>query len=464
MRMAALRGLAPSILVAALSSAFGVMLLTTTDILQQILRDSSLSSSTLEFVLSFIALVFVAIAIYVGAIVIANTFATTIAGRSRTIALLRLLGSSASDQRRSVLEEGAVVAAVGSAIGVAGGVLATFALVSVGMATGTVPDGDYSFVGLSTVVPVLAVAATTLASSWVGSRRVLVVSPMEAVGSAGETTLPEENGRRARNLIALAMFLVGGLILGAGVLIGSVSPLGLLVGVFGGMLSFSGVVAGSTVVMPRALRMVGRVFGSGATARLARENAVRYPERTARTTIGLVIGVTLITTFAVTVETFQVIIRTAQKAQPGIYEGVEPVLQVTVVVFSALMGFSALIAAVGLVNNLSLNVTQRTRELGLLRALGFTANQVRTMILRESAQLIAGAVTLGLVLGTFYGWAGAQSLVGSLPGSPGIVVPAIPVAVVATIAAAATLLAVVASIAPARRATRVSPVVALAAE
>lgn len=90
------------------------------------------------------------------------------------------------------------------------------------------------------------------------------------------------------------------------------------------------------------------------------------------------------------------------------------------------MGFSALIAAVGMVNNLSLNVLQRTRELGLLRALGFTARQIRRMILIESAQLSGAAVAVGLALGTIYGWAGAQSLIGSIPGSPGIVLPTVP--------------------------------------
>ena len=168
--------------------------------------------------------------------------------------------------------------------------------------------------------------------------------------------------------------------------------------------------------------------------------------------------------FAVCVESYQVIIREAQKAQPEVYQGVEQTLAATVVVFSALMGFSALIASVGMVNNLSLSVLQRTRELGLLRALGFTARQVRTMILAESAQLTVAATLLGLVLGTFYGWAGAQSLLGSITGSPGLVLPAIPVGLLAILAGAAAVLTLVASVAPSCRATRIVPVAALAAE
>ncbi len=107
-----------------------------------------------------------------------------------------------------------------------------------------------------------------------------------------------------------------------------------------------------------------------------------------------------------------------RRISPRSIEGIEQMLDAVTSVFSALIGVSALIAAVGLVNSLSLSVLQRTRELGLLRALGFTARQLRRMILAESVQLTATAVLLGLVLGTFYGWAGAQSLLGSATECP----------------------------------------------
>jgi ABC-type lipoprotein release transport system permease subunit len=92
--------------------------------------------------------------------------------------------------------------------------------------------------------------------------------------------------------------------------------------------------------------------------------------------IGLVIGVTLVTMFAVYVETYRVIIMEAQQSQSKVYQRVDQTLTVTMVVFSVLMALGALIAAVGMVNNLSMSVLQPTRELGLLRALGFTAGQV----------------------------------------------------------------------------------------
>jgi len=133
-------------------------------------------------------------------------------------------------------------------------------------------------------------------------------------------------------------------------------------------------------------------------------------------------------------------------------------------VFSVLVGFSALIAAVGMVNNLSLSVLQRTRELGLLRALGFTGRQVRAMIVAESAQLTLASVVVGLALGSFYGWAGAQSLLGSINGSPGIVPPGMPLPFLAGVVVLAGVLTITASVGPSRRATRIVPVAALAVE
>ncbi|CAN5376975.1 hypothetical protein BH11ACT4_BH11ACT4_05550 [soil metagenome] len=455
-----------SVLVATLSSAFGVALLSITGVLAQIIRGDGIAgeSETVTYVLTFIAYVFIAIAVYVGAVVTANTFATIIAGRTRTIALYRLIGSSAAAQRTAVAREGLVVGIVGSLLGAVLGTVVSIVIVSIGKSTGFLLQRSYSYISFSIILPIVAVVLTTWLASWVGSRRVLSVSPMQATGAAQEASLDESTSHRSRNAVALALFILGGGILALGMFVGLITPAGVLVGVVGGLISFTGVVLGANVIMPRALRIIGRAFGSSSTARLASENAVRYPERSTRTTIGLVIGVTLITTFAVTVTSFQRLIAAARSAQPEVYQGSDSILTVVVVVFSILMGFSALIAAVGMVNNLSLNVLQRTRELGLLRALGFTGRQVRSMILLESAQLTAAAVLVGLVLGVFYGWAGAQSLLGSITGSPGIVVPGVPLVLVGVIVVASLVLTGVASVAPSRRATRVAPVAALAVD
>jgi putative ABC transport system permease protein len=462
---ARLREHLPSVLVTAVSSAFGVSLISATGVLSQMIAADQVvgESAFVQFVLTFIALVFLTIALYTGAVVTANTFATIVAGRSRVIALYRLIGSSARAQRRVVAREGLAIGVVGGLLGAVVGVLGTMALVALGRDALGMPDLPYRYVEPITALPIVAVVLTTWAASWIGSRRVLVVSPMEATGAAQEASLETTTGRTGRTIAGLLLFILGDGILVLAMLVGLVTPEAVLIGLAGGIVSVTGVLVAAGAIMPRALRIIGRLFGGGATARLAAENAVRYPERSTRTTIGLVIGITLVTTFAVAIESFRALIHSAQEAQPEVYEGTDQVLTTVTVVFSVLIGFSALLAAIGMVNNLSLNVLQRTRELGLLRALGFTGRQVRSMILAESAQLTIAAVLVGLVLGTFYGWAGAQSLLGSMTASPGIVVPAVPVVTLVIIVVLGAVLAVVAAVIPSRRATRIAPVAALAA-
>jgi putative ABC transport system permease protein len=454
-----------SILVAALSSTFGVtLLLITSDLTTLIVHNQAENHEVVHLVLSFIAWVFLAIALYTAGVVTSNTFATIIAGRTRTIALLRLLGASARNQRVAVAREGLSVGVIGGLIGLVVAFALNVAMLRFSIATGFIPHLRFSYFDASAVLPVVAVILTTWLASWVGSRRVLVVSPMQALGASEERSNSELAHRPARNAVAIGVFVVGTLVLLAGVAKGQESPLGLLVAVFGGMVSFTGVVLASPLITPPLLRLVGRAFGSSSPARLAAQNAVRYPERSARTTVGLVIGVTLITMFAVALQTYSVFIEKAQAADPEAFVGTEQLLTVVAIIFGAISGFSALIAAVGMVNNLNLSVVQRIRELGLLRALGFTGRQIRLMIVAESAQLTITALVMGLVLGTLYGWAGAEALLGANRASGGIIWPAFPPLLVLAIVISAAVLTWAASLAPSSRATRVTPVDALAVE
>lgn len=464
-----------SILVAALSSAFGVALLSTTGVLSAYIATSRVAEhAAVSIALALVAGVFFTIAVYVGAIVTTNTFATVIAGRTRTIALLRLIGSSARTQRRSVASEGLAVGLIGSAIGGAVAAVLSLAAVRLFVALGVLPDILYPVITPALLAPVAVVIVTTWLASWVGSRRVLTVTPVQALGAAEERP-PAAVRRRGRVIAASLLLVLGiallafGLLLGLGVfasgpvVIPIASAFGVLVALPGGVLSFTGIVLAAPFFMPAVLRAVGALFGRGAAGRLAAANAVRNPERSSRTTIGLVIGITLITMFVVAAESYLAMIRDAQQNEPELYAGVESVLTVTMLIFSVLVGFSAIIAAVGVINSLSLSVLQRRRELGLLRALGFSAVQVRRMILAESAQVTVAAVITGLVLGTAYGWIGAQSLLGSIPGG-GLQAPSMPWQFIVLIAIGSALLAVLASLAPTRRATAVAPVEALAVD
>lgn len=454
-----------SILVATLSSTFGVVLLLATDDLATLISASNASEhGAVRAALSVVAWVFLAIALYTAAVVTSNTFSVIIAGRTKTIALLRLLGASARSQRAAVAREGLLVGIAGGLLGLAIGVLLNAAFVGIAIHTSFVPWLNFDLLDYTTLLPVVAVVLTTWLASWTGSRRVLVVSPMQALGASEERSADESGRRPVRNVFAVLVFVIGTLILLGGVKLALLpSTAGLLVAVFGGMVSFTGVVLGSQFLIPPALRLVGRLMGTSSSARLASQNAVRYPERSARTTVGIVIGVTLITTFSVALQTFSLFTDRAMAKDPDL-QSYQQLIATVSIIFSVISGFSALIAAVGVVNNLSLSVVQRIRELGLLRALGFTGGQVRRMIVSESGQLTITAAVIGLLLGTLYGWAGAEALVGMNRYSGGIVWPAFPPALIVTIVLAAALLVWTASVAPSRRATRVTPVDALAVE
>ena len=456
----------PTLLVAALAGTFGSALLHVTGLLAASIAADPVTggSSAVAVMLGIVASVFIVIAVYVSSVVTANTVSTVVAGRTRLIALLRLIGSSARSQRAQIAREGLVVGVTGAAIGIVAGTAVAFALERVAVATDLMSESTYAYGNPWVALPAVAVVLTTWLASWVGSRRVLKVRPIQAIGNANEHDREELGSRRGRNVTALVFVAMGTALLVLGVALGLFSPFGVLIGLIGGIISFTGIVLGADVVMPPVLRVVGRAFGGSPAARLAAENAVRHPERSSRMTIGLVIGVTLVTTFSVTMASYREILLAAQRERPEAYAGIDEMLNVTVGVFTVLIGFSALIAAVGMVNTLSLSVMQRTRELGLLRALGFDRRQLRGMIVAESAALTLAATLTGVVLGFGYGWAGAQSLLGSALGTPALVLPGIPWALFGGLLVAAALLTIVASIAPARRAMRVSPVVALAVE
>ena len=70
----------------------------------------------------------------------------------------------------------------------------------------------------------------------------------------------------------------------------------------------------------------------------------------------------------------------------------------------ALLGMSVVVALIGIVNTMSLSIHERTRELGLLRAVGMTTRQLRRTVRYESAIIALIGTLAGLVLGLFFGW------------------------------------------------------------
>jgi putative ABC transport system permease protein len=135
-------------------------------------------------------------------------------------------------------------------------------------------------------------------------------------------------------------------------------------------------------------------------------------------------------------------------------------ISVLLLVATALLGVAVLIALVGVGNTLSLSVLERTREHGLLRALGLTTGQLRLLLANEAVLMAGSAAVLGTVLGVGYGWLGTLTLLhGATSHAPTLAVPYGRLSVIIVVAVLAGLLA---SVLPARRATRLSPTQALA--
>lgn len=114
-----------------------------------------------------------------------------------------------------------------------------------------------------------------------------------------------------------------------------------------------------------------------------------------------------------------------------------------------LLALSVVIAALGVVNTLSLSVIERTREVGLLRAVGISRRQLRTMIRLESLAVAVFGAVLGLVMGTAFGLAVVRSLE-----DDGLTTVSVPWVSLVLFVLVAALIGVVAAVVPARRAAR----------
>ena len=124
-----------------------------------------------------------------------------------------------------------------------------------------------------------------------------------------------------------------------------------------------------------------------------------------------------------------------------------------------LLALAVLIALIGIANTLALSIYERTRELGLLRAVGTTRGQLRSMVSLESLVISLFGAIEGLVLGMLFGWAIVAAL-----HSQGITHLVFPVTQLLVVAVLAGLAGLVAAIAPARRAARLDVLQAVTTE
>jgi putative ABC transport system permease protein len=122
-------------------------------------------------------------------------------------------------------------------------------------------------------------------------------------------------------------------------------------------------------------------------------------------------------------------------------------IQQLVFLIYVLLLLAVVIAVIGIINTLALSIFERTRELGLLRAVGMTRSQMRSSVRWESVIIAILGTLLGLVIGLVFGWALVQSL-----GSEGFTTFTLPVVPIVVVVVLAALAGVGAAVLPARRA------------
>ncbi|MCH0562513.1 MULTISPECIES: ABC transporter permease [unclassified Streptomyces] len=125
----------------------------------------------------------------------------------------------------------------------------------------------------------------------------------------------------------------------------------------------------------------------------------------------------------------------------------------------ALLGLAIVIAVLGVVNTLALSVVERTREIGLLRAIGLARRQLRRMIRLESVVIAVFGAVLGLTLGLVWGVCTQQVL--ALQGMTAL---AIPWGTVVAVVVGSAVVGVAAALLPALRASRMNVLAAIAHE
>jgi putative ABC transport system permease protein len=240
--------------------------------------------------LSTALLAFAGIAVFVGAFVIQNTFRITVAQRVRELALLRAIGATGSQVTVLVLIEAAIVAVVASAVGVLAGIgVAELIKMAMNAAGLGIPDGPLTIQPRTIIISMAVGLVVTMFAALLPARRASSIPPVAAMSETGARTTPKS--LRTRTIVGSALTALGALAMTIGLLVENGGSLPLVatgaIGLFMGM----------STLAPLAAGPVARLLSApmrGITGKLARENTIRQPRRTAATASALMIGVALV--------------------------------------------------------------------------------------------------------------------------------------------------------------------------
>jgi putative ABC transport system permease protein len=258
-------------------------------------RETEEIQSDLGF-LKIALLVFAGVSLVVGGFQIFNTFSITVAQRIREFGLMRTLGASRGQILRSVMVEALIIGLIGSVLGLlagigcASGINALFKSFEIDL-----PNTGLVLETRTVIVALVLGLGITLLSALTPALRATRVSPMAALL---EAALPESR-RRGRIAAAVAALLgIGGLAMLLIGLFGDLESSGSAAGLMGA--GMAAILFSASLYSPRLVRPLAAVAGwpmerlRGLTGRLARENTMRKPGRTAVTSAALMIGLTLV--------------------------------------------------------------------------------------------------------------------------------------------------------------------------
>jgi putative ABC transport system permease protein len=238
-------------------------------------------------------LVFAGISLFVGAFMILNTFSILVSQRTRELGLLRALGASRGQVLASVVGEAAIVGLVASAAGLGLGILVAMGLKALLGAFGIdLPGGGLAIKPRTIVISMVVGEVVTVVAALAPALRASKLSPMAALSGAGT-----EGQTSLRNrTVAGGLVILGGI---ASLALGLLADGGIQLVGLGAALSFVGLALVLPVVSRPIVSAIGRPLPRlflvrGISAKLARQNALRSPRRTAATAAALTIGLGLV--------------------------------------------------------------------------------------------------------------------------------------------------------------------------
>ena len=243
-------------------------------------------------------LIFSGVSLFVAAFLIFNTFSITVAQRTREFSMLRTIGASRRQLVRTVVLEATAIGMLASVLGLLAGIGFAPAINALFHAVEIDLPNEGSVVATRTIVLAFAIGiGLTVLASLIPALRITRVPPVTGLREGAVLETPKSH--RLRSALATGLTAIGVVSMLLGVF-GALSPGELWIGV-GAAAVFLGVALLSPRLVGPMAALVGRPLERfrGVAGRLARENAVRNPGRTASTAAALMIGLALVSFVAI---------------------------------------------------------------------------------------------------------------------------------------------------------------------